>query len=221
MPFSVSLPKHDQRLAICGSTGSGKTIAGLWQLAEADIDLRPWFIWDFKRDKNIAKLAAKELPLTIGRLPREPGLYVFRPIPEQDDAQVKRILWMIWEMENAGNYIDEGYMIGRNNSAFNALLTQGRSKHIQMITLSQRPAWMSRFVFSEADYFQVFRLNDKRDYETVQAMCGIDITSRLPSYYSHWYEVEADAGAVLKPVPKPADIIATINGRLKRRIGMI
>lgn len=221
MSFNVRLPKNDQRLAICGSTGSGKTVAGLWQLSEADVNVRPWFIFDFKRDKNIGKLAARELPVSTKRLPTAPGLYVFRPIPEQDDAEVKRILWLMWELEHCGCYIDEGYMIGRNNSAFNALLTQGRSKQIQMITLSQRPAWMSRFVFSEADFFQVFRLNDKRDYETVQAMCGVDVTGRLPSYYSHWYEVETDAGAVLKPVPKPADIIATINRRLKRQIGII
>jgi hypothetical protein len=218
---NVKLPAVDQRLAICGSTGSGKTIAGLWHLSEADINLRPWFIFDFKRDKNIAKLTMTELDVKIGRLPSAPGIYVFRPIPEQDDLLVKEILWKIWAQENCGVYIDEGYMIGRNNSAFNALLTQGRSKHIQMITLSQRPAWMSRFVFSEADYFQVFRLNDKRDYDTVQAMCGVDIRSRLPEYWSHWYEVAADRGVVFRPAPKPSEIIDRINSRLKNKIGMI
>lgn len=221
MPFNVRLPRFDEHLSIVGSNGSGKTVAGLFQLSKADIDLRPWFLIDYKLDENLSKLAARTINVKARSLPSEPGLYIIHPKPGTDDADVLRLLWLIWENENAGLYIDEGYMIGRDNKAFNALLTQGRSKRIQIITLSQRPAWMSRFVFSEASFFQVYRLNDKRDNETVQAMCGIDITRRLPSYYSHWYDVKADAGAVLSPVPKPAELIATINKRLKRRIGMM
>jgi len=221
--YVFELPKRDQRLAVVGSTGSGKTTAGLWHLAQSDLNHRPWFIFDFKRDPMIAKLEAQELPLN-GRISKEPGLYVFRPIPQKDDEVVRDILWAIWAQENCGVYTDEGYMLAseRNkNPALNALLTQGRSKHIQMITLSQRPAWMSRFVFSEADFFQVFRLNDKRDYETVQSMCGIDIKSRLPSYWSHWYDVAQDAGVALKPVPRQAEIINQINSKLKRKIGIV
>lgn len=221
MPFNVRLPRYDEHTAIVGSNGSGKTVAGIWHISEADIDERPWIIIDYKLDENLAKLAARELSVTTRSLPTEPGLYIVHPRPGVDDAAVMALLWLIWKTENIGLYIDEGYMIGRNNEAFNALLTQGRSKHIQIITLSQRPAWMSRFVFSEASMFQVYRLNDKRDNETVQAMCGIDISQRLPSYCSYWYDVKADAGAILKPVPKPADLIATINSRLKKRMRVL
>jgi hypothetical protein len=213
------LPGPQNRIAVVGSTGTGKTVAGLWHLSNADILLRPWVILDFKRDPHIAKLAAQELTLT--QTPKRPGLYVYRPIPERDDDAVRALLWRIWERENIGLFTDEGYMLGNRNPALNALLTQGRTKNIQMITLSQRPVWMSRFVFSESDFFQVFRLNDRRDYENIQAMCGLDITRRLPSYHSHYYDVGQDLGIELAPVPKVTDVLAKINAKLRANIGMI
>lgn len=213
----VRLPGRDSRLVICGSTGTGKTQAGVFHLSKTDFDVRPGFILDFKRDKMIGQLNARQLPLT-GGLPTDPGLYVWRPIPEDDDELVKDRLKKLWQQENAILYIDEGYMLGLHNKWFNALLTQGRSKLIQMITLSQRPAWMSRFVFSESDYFQVFRLNDQRDYGNIQAMISLDIKRRLPSFHSHWYDVAQDAGAQWAPVPGRREIINSINERLRRQL---
>lgn len=222
----VRLPGPDSRLAIVGSTGTGKTQAGVFQLnkaLEADEERkkpRPWFMMDFKRDKMIGQLNARELPLS-GRLPKEPGLYVFRPIPEEDDLAVKELLKQIWQQENCGLYTDEGFMMGIHNKWFNALLTQGRSKLIQMITLSQRPAWMSRFVFSESDFFQVFRLNDQRDYVNIKAMTSLDIERRLPPYYSHWYDVAQDSAATFSPVPSRRSIIDEINSRLRHQMKVL
>ncbi len=216
------LPGPQNRIAIVGSTGTGKTVAGLWHLSNADLLNRPWIIFDFKNDENIAELAAREL--TLRETPKKPGLYVYRPIPELHDAEVRAALWRIWKQENIGVFTDEGFMLGseRNkNPALNALLTQGRSKNIQMITLSQRPAWMSRFVFSESDFFQVFRLNDRRDYDNIQAMISLDIRRRLPPYHSHYYDVGRDQASILGPVPKRSEIIDKINAKLKSRIGMI
>lgn len=219
--MGVRLPAKDKRLAIVGSTGSGKTVAGAWHLSQADLSERPWFMWNYKRDPLLEALNAIELKVTQRTLPQEPGLYTFSPIPEQDDIKVKELLWKMWEQENCGIYTDEGYMMGNRNSAFNALLTQGRSKNIQMITLSQRPVWMSRFVFSETDFFQVFRLNDMRDYDSIQQMISIDITTRLPSYWSRWYDVGADEGSTFKPVPSPSELIEIINRRLRHKVRML
>ena len=37
-----------------------------------------------------------------------------------------------------------------------------------MITLSQRPVWLDPFILSEAEYYQVFRLNHKNDRKKVE-----------------------------------------------------
>lgn len=213
---SVRFPEATQRLAIVGSTGSGKTQAGVFHLSMKDFHVRPWFIIDFKGDDLIGEIGAKVISVHAPP-PKEPGIYIVRPHPTNDAQALIDFLMKCWEREDCGIYIDEGYMMGRTNPALIACLTQGRSKHIEMIVLSQRPTWMSRFVFSEADFFQVFRLNDRRDYDTIQSMISINIKEKLAPYYSHWYDVGADKGFKFGPVPSREALIETFNRRLKQR----
>lgn len=217
---NVSLPGRDNRTYIVGSTGSGKTFAGVWHLSLTDFLVRPAYIIDYKRDRLLNSIGAVEAD-PYKRPPRRPGIHILHPVPEQDDEAITAFLQRIWEDENAIVYIDEGYMIGNRNKALNALLTQGRSKHIQMIILSQRPVWVSRFVRSEADYFQVFRLNDQSDYDTIQGMISLDIRARLPKYHSYYYDVAEDAGAIFGPVPNRREIIKVFRDKLRTQPRMI
>jgi len=212
--MGVKLPGMDSRTAIVGSTGSGKTFAGVWHLSKCDWNRRPWFLIDYKRDKLLSQLGATVID-PRKPLPVAPGLYLVQPMP---DDQLVDFLWRVWSQENCGLYFDEGYMVGDRNKAFRACLTQGRSKHIQMIVLSQRPAWMDRFVFSEADFFQVFRLNDMRDYDTIQSMITVRIKERLPKYHSKWYDVGSDLGVEFGPVPSRADLLAVFKARQPRQL---
>jgi hypothetical protein len=214
----VRLPGPDSRMAVVGSTGSGKTFAGVWHLSMTDWNTaRPWFIIDFKRDKLLSKLGAT-LHKLGDKIPREPGLYIVQPMPTpEDEARMVDFLWQIWANENTGLYFDEGYMVGNRNPAFRALLTQGRSKLIQMIILSQRPVWMDRFVFSESDFFMLFRLNDRRDKDTVQSMISVQVKERLPEYHSLYYDVSRDSGNILGPVPNRAQLIETFHARKRKQ----
>lgn len=199
-----------------GKTGEGKTVAGLWHLSQRSITERPWVVFDFKGDEHIAALPyAHETDLR--EIPKEPGLHVVRPVPEADDDAVEAAMWSIWERGNTGVFIDEGYMVGQRNKAFKALLTQGRSKSIPMITLSQRPVWLSRFAISEADYHQVFFLSDESDRETVQRFIPHDFPAkRLPRFHSYYYDVANDEFLGLKPVPPIEAIMATFQARLQK-----
>lgn len=198
-----------------GQTGTGKTIAALWHLSQRSFTQRPWLIFDFKGDEHIAQVGATELK--VGTVPKKPGLYVTRPVPEHDDDAVEQAMWGVWHQENMGVFVDEGYMVSRRNAAFRALLTQGRSKHIPMITLSQRPVWMTRFAISEADFHQVFFLADESDRDVVQRFIPHALGDRrLPKYHSHYYDVGEDQLIGLKPVPSPEEILYTFEQRLKR-----
>ncbi len=201
----VRFPSNTQRLVIIGRTGSGKTLAALWHLAGRDREL-PWFIIDYKRDEAIAQLGAIELELTK-LVPTEPGLYVLHPIPERDDEAVEAFLWKIWAMGHAGLLVDEGYMI-RDTDALRAILTQGRSKHIPVILLSQRPVWLTRFAWSEADYFQVFQLNNRDDIKSVRNFVPYTFDRRLADYHSVYYDVGHDRITIFGPVPSAPDIFA-------------
>lgn len=202
-----------------GKTGSGKTVAGLWHLSKRSWDRRPWLLFDFKGDEHISRLPHTR-DLAVGAaVPNEAGLYIIRPVPESDDDAVEATMWNVWERGRTGVFIDEGYMVSQRNKAFKALLTQGRSKQVPMITLSQRPVWLSRFAISEADFHQVFFLSDEGDRETVQRFIPHEISDRrIPRYHSYYYDVGNDELTGLKPVPPLESILGTFEQRYQERL---
>lgn len=208
------LPTNSQRTAVIGRTGSGKTQFGAWLLSRSPFDLQPYVMVDFKGEQLFADLdRVREIGLRD--VPKKPGLYVIRPLPHQEE-EVEEWLWRIWSAENIGLYLDEGYGIP-DKGAFRAILTQGRSKRIPVICLTQRPSWISRYVFSEADFYAVFHLNDHRDRLTVQAFTPkerMNLKNRLPKYHAYWYDVGQDNVFQMQPVPEASEIVDAIDSRL-------
>lgn len=181
----------------------------------------PWVVYDFKTDELINSIErAQHVDLDFIPPKKATGLFVVHPLPGDVDAVTSQ-MWKLWERRNVGIYIDEGYMVGQDNEAFNALLTQGRSRHIPMIVLSQRPVWMSRFVFSEANFFQVFALNDRRDQKTIESFIPVNMQGRLPEYHSWYYDVDKDKLTLFKPVPQVDAILSTIDRKLYKHRRMI
>lgn len=213
-------PDNSQRTAVMGRTGSGKTQFGIWLLSHMDFTSQPWVVFDFKGDALINEIPyAKNIALD--KVISDPGIYVVRPRPGDDEA-VDVFLERIWEQEHVGIFIDEAYCIDKNSDAFNAILTQGRSKHIPAIILTQRPAWISRFVFSESDFFAIFHLNDKKDRDRVAQFLPdpneqeqADLEQRLQKYHSLWFDVGEHRIFPLLPVPDRASIIARFEERLR------
>lgn len=207
-------PTDTQRLTVIGKTGSGKTQGAAFHLAGRSFDKKPWIVFDFKRDGLLGDIPHTQ-EWDIGTpVPKKPGIYLTHPLPGQDDA-VEAALWNIWARENIGVYIDELYMLNKNSHAFQAILTQGRSKRIPVIMLTQRPVAVSRFAFSEADYIQLYTLTDKRDYKTVKEFMPLPIEAQLPGpYFSWWWDNARNYKAVLKPVPQEDIILDVFHARL-------
>lgn len=218
----MRLPDSSQRLAVVGATGSGKTVGALWHLSMKDIETRPYVIYNFKNDAHIDAIPYARR-LALDEVPVKPGIYIASPKPHEKQA-VERQMWAIWDRKGIGVYIDEGYMIDDNSEAFPAILTQGRSLEIPLIVLSQRPVWMNRFVFSEADFYQVFRLQQLSDRKKVLEMIPAPIDPatgkefkalpRLPEFWSYYYDVGRDKLIKLSPVPEIDVIMKTFERRL-------
>lgn len=207
-------PDASNRISIVGATGSGKTRFGIWLFSFAAFKRRPYIVFDFKGDDLIGQIPyAREMDIK-DKVPKYPGLYIVRPHPG-DEIDVDKFLWKIWEKENTGIFVDEGYMIDKNSTPLNALLTQGRSKKVPMYMLTQRPVACSRFIFSEASYYACFRMQDIRDYKIIEGFTPFDFSAGLPPFHARWYDVSRDWSAVLKPVPKDGEILDRFERELK------
>jgi hypothetical protein len=169
----------------------------------------PWIVFDFKGDKLINTIPNR-VDLKLGVIPKRPGVYVTHPLPSDDDA-VDGMLWEAWGRENVGLYFDEGYMIA-NSKAFRAILTQGRSKNVPVIFLSQRPSWISKFALSEADMLQVFELSIPDDRKRVRELFD-GYPDRLERYHSAYYDVAENDSVILGPVPSKAEILQAFDRR--------
>lgn len=218
MPGSFRLPGGDSRTTVIGATGSGKTTCGLWLLSRQRFDKRPWLVVDFKSEAVFDAVGfppIEEWSLS-SRPPRQKGLYLVSPRPDQDE-QLEDFLWHVFERGNLGLYVDEASLMPGPRGAFQAILQQGRSKRIPVISCTQRPVSVERPVFSEASYFCVYRLTDKRDYKTVEGFVPDDLSAPLRPYHWRWYDVAHHTLLTMAPVPPPAIVADELRAAAPHR----
>lgn len=208
---------------ILGSTGSGKTGMFLWNLSYQPFHLIPYVIFDYKREEHIRKIdRAREI--SLNELPKYPGVYVVRPMPEIDDDRVVNWLRAAWRRRNIGLGFDEAMMLPQTGGALSAIFTQGRSLKIPVLALSQRPVDLHRTMFSEANHVSVFALNDGRDHKTVKQYIPrfeSERVEQLPEHHSLWFRRRDKRTFQLSPVADWAHLPERINARLPSRVNFI
>jgi hypothetical protein len=219
----MRLPTSKQRVLVNGRTGSGKTQFAVWLLSQANYLSSPWVVLNQKCTAIIDNIpGAKHVENNFR--PKRPGIYIYHHIPDKDDDALNELLWYVWGRGNVGVYMDEGYMIPPRLPSLNALYTQGREKHIPMITLTQRPSGMSRFAVSESDFFALFPITDKEDRKRVQGYIPTDLeailapeagaASILPEFHCLYFDVAKNTLEIVRPVPDEASILKIFHDRL-------
>jgi hypothetical protein len=213
-------PGNSHRVSIIGRTGTGKSVAGLFLLSLKDHASFPWIIWNAKREplvQKIAKIPGVE-PITFKDSIPKRGLYILTGSPSdfKSDA-AEHFLERVHARGRCGQFFDEGYTLDPRSDALNNIYTQGRSLLIPAITLSQRPAWLSPFSFSEAEFIQAFDLNRAEDKKRVEQFTPFDMSERLADYHSRWYDVGTNTSCVLSPVPPPEEILDNFDFSIRPR----
>lgn len=98
--------------------------------------------------------------------------------------------------ENVGFCIDELYTLhtgGRAGEGLTGVLTRGREMKQSFLGLTQRPAWVSRFCFSESDYVIGMDLALKEDRKRMVDITGnIHFSERLEARKWLFYDVGKD-----------------------------
>jgi hypothetical protein len=212
----MRLPDRRSRTVVIGRTGTGKTVAALWHLSNYSL-VQPWVIFDFKNDEHIDSIEnIQHIDFDYIPSKKDDGIFCLHPLPSQQ-AEVEKYLWKLWARENVGVFCDETFMMGKNNDAFDTLLTQGRSKEVPMILCTQRPVWISRFAFSEASFIQIFDLNDARDIQNIESFTPLswDEESPLQEHESFYYDIAKDTLIRLRPVPPMKEIRKAFAEKLR------
>ncbi len=205
------LPGADNKTIVIGANGSGKTIFGAWLLSLQRFDKRPWVILDFKNEVLWDDVGFPPLRrLRLGEMPGKRGLYVMTVLPGQEE-ELEKWFWKVLVKENIGIFCDEVNMT-QYSKGFLAILRMGRSKHIPIIACTQRPVKVDRELFTECQFKVVFRLDDARDYKTVQEFTGdapVDVP--LPEHWCYWYDSPKRTLHTLKPCPGPDTIAKSLR----------
>lgn len=231
--MSVRFPDDTNRLLVAGATGSGKSHAIAWHLSNRSYTEMPWVVYNFKGESIFDDIPyVRELGLED--IPSQPGVYVVRPLPRDREA-VSDQLWNFWEHQDIGIVVDEGMMIPWRNEAFAAVMTQGRTRGLPVILGTQRPVSITPFAYSESQFFQVFRLQSRKDRYRIEDFIPeesfptrrvvtpagreeterLTLNHRLPQYHSWYHDANQNTTTILRPLPLLHEIYATFARRLR------
>jgi energy-coupling factor transporter ATP-binding protein EcfA2 len=198
-----------KRAFIAGRTGSGKSTLGCYLLEHTVghwIILNPKHTAAYKnltdvqivtkfRERDVARelMKNKFTLLNLSGSQASPGF--------MDDI----IQWVHEDFKDIGVCADELYTLhnnGRPGDGLTGILTRGRELRQSFIGLTQRPAWVSRFLLSEADYLCEMDLVLEDDRERMFQASGQDaFLHRVRDYRFLWYDVTQDKLQLYSPVP--------------------
>lgn len=190
------LPNVGDRAIAFGHTGSGKTLFTCWALLR--LPLSPTIIYDTKNEDKFLSLpkakvvgSLKEIDTTLED--GETDYIVFRPPARELSDPAALDEYLMYHYENFPRvtcYVDELVSFHRNGRAgpgLVAILTRGRSEGITFFGASQRPAWISLYLLTEAQHLYVFRLNHEKDKKRISEVIPHFDEMPEPHEYAFWY----------------------------------
>lgn len=198
-----------KRAIAAGRTGSGKSTLAKWLL---QVSPGHWIILNPKNTRAYDSLPDSNNVegIDIAKIRKSIEDFRFTIVtPKANQLQPETldlfINWIITDYTDIGVCIDELYAVHKNGIAGEGLvglLTRGRELKQSFFGLTQRPAWLSKFLFSEADYIIGMSLNLEADRKRMFEFTGKRMfLDKQPERKWLWYDVGADHLRSFEPVP--------------------
>ena len=198
-----------ERAIVAGRTGSGKSTLGKWLLLRSP---GHWVIINPKWTKAFDKLPDSEIikGINLKKIDKsinENRFTIINPNANESDPETLDLLIKYFHeaYTDIGICVDESYAIhtnGRAGPGLIGLLTRGRELKQSFLGLTQRPAFLSKFLFSEAEYIVGMALSMEDDRKRMFEFTGKQIfKDKLPAHEFLWYDVGNDNLRHFNPVP--------------------
>ena len=200
------------RVTVAGRTGTGKTTLARYLLERSP---QHWFIINPKHTEGYKKLPGvvilHDLKESELRKAIQRSKYVLLNISGADatpDAIDSLIGWVHDNYRGVGICVDELYTAhassGRAGPGLVGVLTRGRELKQSFLGLTQRPVWVSRFVWSEADCIISMDLTLESDRDVLVEHTGQpEFEDRIMHHRWLAYSVPDDKLELFNPVPLP------------------
>ena len=207
--MSVPIIDRGKRAIVAGRTGNGKSTLACFLLARSP---GHWVIINPKHTAAYASLADSVIVNELKESKLEAAIHKHRFVifnPSGADATVEAldglIEWLHVKYTDLGVCCDELYTLHRNARAGEGLLgwlTRGRELGQSFLGLTQRPRWISQFLFSESDFVGTLDLSLDQDRKRMFEMTGErNFLKRLDTHRWLWYDVANDSVRKFLPVP--------------------
>lgn len=201
--------QSDERAAIIGKTGCGKTYLATSLLDEAVENGSFVVVLDNKGLFGSEKINGKwKFTWKGAGLVRDfEGLYkaaqmelrkiVYRPDPSLESGDenhffdvMNSFFWWVYQRQNTLLYIDEVASVSRSHfipSGLAAIEKRGRELNIGLWKSTQEPVNVHNTLLSQSEHYFVFRTQIQSHRDKMAGFMGDNVRSHIPEKYHFWY----------------------------------
>lgn len=185
--------RSDERVLICGKTGSGKTFLARYVTRS----LSRLVVLDGKGTLSDWNLAPYDGDARRALMQNEPiRTRVIAPLGVDNADFWDEVLRVCFVSGNVTIYIDELYAVAPPNTRASNVLwscyTRGRELGVGVWSSTQRPVWIPLFALSEAEHFFMFRLQLNDDRARMSEFMGADVLIPIRDLHGFYYSRAID-----------------------------
>ncbi len=172
----------DERIAIIGATGSGKTVLAKYLLDHTvrAVIIDPKHTFELEGFKVI-----KSRPFFRGKKYH----YIYRPTAAKD-KELAELLLYFWRIGDTIIYIDELSTIAEGYPLTTGVLLEiartGRERSVGLWVTMQRPRFVPKLFLTESEQMFVFALRNGEDRVYVAGYAGEEVREPIDKY-EFWY----------------------------------